>query len=242
MFTPNVSVFSVISTCWIGVSVLTMRRGFWSFFRGWNLRTVSPLGVNRCSTLSTPLQITPPQWMVTVTSAVRLFFLLSSPKGTEIKFIMLAFLLVVPTIVAYLKEVESPYEVHDFIRIYLGDTIEAKEFAKQFLERRAKQKANHQRQQQQVCEWWFFLFNVCSLLHTGWVFNVLKLSTAVQGSLWIEHELPPAGRLHTVLLDLLFYWKTCYNISIFSFHFVLVHCLKFLFFLLTVNVPGSSHE
>ncbi|CAB1332900.1 unnamed protein product, partial [Coregonus sp. 'balchen'] len=57
----------------------------------------------------------------------------------------------VTTIVAYLKEVESPYEVHDFIRSYLGDTVEAKEFAKQFLERRAKQKANHQRQQQQVC-------------------------------------------------------------------------------------------
>lgn len=56
----------------------------------------------------------------------------------------------VPDIVAYLKEVESPYDVHDFIRIYLGDTIEAKEFAKQFLERRAKQKANHQRQQQQL--------------------------------------------------------------------------------------------
>ncbi|XP_051781079.1 GRB10-interacting GYF protein 1 isoform X1 [Erpetoichthys calabaricus] len=54
----------------------------------------------------------------------------------------------VPTIVSYLKEVESPYEVHDFIRSYLGDTLEAKEFAKQFLERRAKQKANHQRQQQ----------------------------------------------------------------------------------------------
>ncbi|CAB1316158.1 unnamed protein product [Coregonus sp. 'balchen'] len=42
----------------------------------------------------------------------------------------------VATIVAYLKEVESPYEVHDFIRSYLGDTVEAKEFAKQFLERR----------------------------------------------------------------------------------------------------------
>ncbi|KAI4899453.1 hypothetical protein NFI96_022223 [Prochilodus magdalenae] len=56
----------------------------------------------------------------------------------------------VATIVAYLKEVESPYEVHDIIRSYLGDTVEAKEFAKQFLERRAKQKANHQRQQQQV--------------------------------------------------------------------------------------------
>lgn len=41
---------------------------------------------------------------------------------------------------------ESPYEVHDYIRAYLGDTSEAKEFAKQFLERRAKQKAS-QRQQ-----------------------------------------------------------------------------------------------
>lgn len=59
-------------------------------------------------------------------------------------------LCLVPSIVAYLKEVESPYEVHDFIRSYLGDTVEAKEFAKQFLERRAKQKANQQRQQQQV--------------------------------------------------------------------------------------------
>uniref|UniRef100_A0A8C9W8Z9 GRB10 interacting GYF protein 1 n=1 Tax=Scleropages formosus TaxID=113540 RepID=A0A8C9W8Z9_SCLFO len=58
----------------------------------------------------------------------------------------------VATIVAYLKEVDSPYEVHDFIRSYLGDTVEAKEFAKQFLERRAKQKASLQRQQQQVGE------------------------------------------------------------------------------------------
>uniref|UniRef100_A0A673N411 PERQ amino acid-rich with GYF domain-containing protein 1-like n=1 Tax=Sinocyclocheilus rhinocerous TaxID=307959 RepID=A0A673N411_9TELE len=56
-----------------------------------------------------------------------------------------------PTIVAYLKEVESPYEVLNIICSYLGDTVEAKEFARQFLERRAKQKANHQRQQQQVC-------------------------------------------------------------------------------------------
>ncbi|KAM3857705.1 GRB10-interacting GYF protein 1 [Diretmus argenteus] len=56
----------------------------------------------------------------------------------------------VATVVAYLKEVESPYAVLDFIRSYLGDTVEAKEFAKQFLERRAKQKANQQRQQQQL--------------------------------------------------------------------------------------------
>uniref|UniRef100_A0A673LH20 PERQ amino acid-rich with GYF domain-containing protein 1-like n=1 Tax=Sinocyclocheilus rhinocerous TaxID=307959 RepID=A0A673LH20_9TELE len=70
----------------------------------------------------------------------------------------------VSTIVAYLKEVESPYEVHDFIRIYLGDTIEAKEFAKQFLERRAKQKANHQRQQQQY-SWFFSLQSMFQAAH-----------------------------------------------------------------------------
>ena len=52
--------------------------------------------------------------------------------------------------VAILKEVESPYDVHDYIRSCLGDTLEAKEFAKQFLERRAKQEASQQRQQQQV--------------------------------------------------------------------------------------------
>ncbi|XP_015668630.1 GRB10-interacting GYF protein 1 [Protobothrops mucrosquamatus] len=56
----------------------------------------------------------------------------------------------VPTVVAFLKEMESPYDVHDCIRSYLGDTLEAKEFAKQFLERRAKQRANQQRQQQQA--------------------------------------------------------------------------------------------
>ncbi|XP_013850931.1 GRB10-interacting GYF protein 1 isoform X1 [Sus scrofa] len=55
----------------------------------------------------------------------------------------------VPMAVAILKEVESPYDVHDYIRSCLGDTLEAKEFAKQFLERRAKQKASQQRQQQQ---------------------------------------------------------------------------------------------
>ncbi|KAL7982943.1 hypothetical protein Chor_013549 [Crotalus horridus] len=59
----------------------------------------------------------------------------------------------VPTVVAFLKEMESPYDVHDCIRSYLGDTLEAKEFAKQFLERRAKQRANQQRQQQQEASW-----------------------------------------------------------------------------------------
>ncbi|XP_038145203.1 GRB10-interacting GYF protein 2 isoform X2 [Cyprinodon tularosa] len=52
----------------------------------------------------------------------------------------------VPTFASFLKEVDSPYEVHDYIRNYLGDTPESKDFAKQFLERRAKQNANQQKQ------------------------------------------------------------------------------------------------
>ncbi|KAJ3594407.1 hypothetical protein NHX12_003714 [Muraenolepis orangiensis] len=52
----------------------------------------------------------------------------------------------VPTFASFLKEVDSPYEVHDYVRAYLGDTPEAKEFAKQFLERRAKQNGNQQKQ------------------------------------------------------------------------------------------------
>lgn len=55
----------------------------------------------------------------------------------------------VPTFASFLKEVESPYEIHDYVRAYLGDTPEAKDFAKHFLERRAKQKANQQQPPQQ---------------------------------------------------------------------------------------------
>uniref|UniRef100_A0A673H7R6 PERQ amino acid-rich with GYF domain-containing protein 2 n=1 Tax=Sinocyclocheilus rhinocerous TaxID=307959 RepID=A0A673H7R6_9TELE len=54
----------------------------------------------------------------------------------------------VPTFASFLKEVDSPYEVHDYVRAYLGDTPQAKDFAKQFLERRAKQNANQQKPQQ----------------------------------------------------------------------------------------------
>ncbi|XP_051984678.1 GRB10-interacting GYF protein 2-like isoform X5 [Xyrauchen texanus] len=54
----------------------------------------------------------------------------------------------VPTFALFLKEVDSPYEVHDYVRAYLGDTSQAKDFAKQFLERRAKQNANQQKPQQ----------------------------------------------------------------------------------------------
>ncbi|XP_071999363.1 GRB10-interacting GYF protein 2 [Engystomops pustulosus] len=54
----------------------------------------------------------------------------------------------VPTFVSFLREVESPYEVHDYVRAYLGDTPEAKDFSKQFLERRNKQKPVQQKLQQ----------------------------------------------------------------------------------------------
>ncbi|XP_063298454.1 GRB10-interacting GYF protein 2 isoform X4 [Pelobates fuscus] len=50
----------------------------------------------------------------------------------------------VPTFVSFLREVESPYEVHDYVRAYLGDTPEAKDFSKQFLDRRTKQKTEQQ--------------------------------------------------------------------------------------------------
>lgn len=44
----------------------------------------------------------------------------------------------IPTFVAFLTEVESPYEVHDYVRSYLGDTKASKDFAKQFLEKRSQ--------------------------------------------------------------------------------------------------------
>ncbi|NP_001088645.1 GRB10-interacting GYF protein 2 [Xenopus laevis] len=56
----------------------------------------------------------------------------------------------VPTFVSFLREVESPYEVHDYVCAYLGDTPEAKDFSKQFIERRTKQKTSQHRPQQDV--------------------------------------------------------------------------------------------
>ncbi|XP_040204881.1 GRB10-interacting GYF protein 2 isoform X2 [Rana temporaria] len=55
----------------------------------------------------------------------------------------------VHTFVSFLREVESPYEVHDYVCEYLGDTPEAKDFSKQFLERRNKPKTTIQKPQQE---------------------------------------------------------------------------------------------
>uniref|UniRef100_A0A182VY41 GYF domain-containing protein n=1 Tax=Anopheles minimus TaxID=112268 RepID=A0A182VY41_9DIPT len=51
----------------------------------------------------------------------------------------------IPTFVGFLQDIESPFEVKDYIRLYLGENKECSEFAKQFLERRSKYK-NQQRQ------------------------------------------------------------------------------------------------
>ncbi|XP_039763367.1 GRB10-interacting GYF protein 2 isoform X3 [Pararge aegeria] len=44
----------------------------------------------------------------------------------------------VPTFVGFLKDIESPYEIKDYVKCYLGDTKESNDFARQFLERRSK--------------------------------------------------------------------------------------------------------
>ncbi|XP_018016060.1 GRB10-interacting GYF protein 2 isoform X2 [Hyalella azteca] len=43
----------------------------------------------------------------------------------------------VPTFITFLRDVESPYEVHDYIRSYLGDNADVREFARAYLERRS---------------------------------------------------------------------------------------------------------
>ena len=44
----------------------------------------------------------------------------------------------IPTFVEMLKEFDSPYEVHDTVKQFLGDTKECQNFAKEFISRKAK--------------------------------------------------------------------------------------------------------
>ncbi|XP_048505447.1 GRB10-interacting GYF protein 2 isoform X3 [Athalia rosae] len=44
----------------------------------------------------------------------------------------------IPTFVAFLRDIESAYEVKEYVRLYLGDNKQCSEFAKQFLEKRSK--------------------------------------------------------------------------------------------------------
>jgi len=47
-----------------------------------------------------------------------------------------------------MQDVESPFEVQDYVRSYLGEGKEAKEFAKQFLEQRSKWRQSQRNVQQ----------------------------------------------------------------------------------------------
>lgn len=93
--------------------------------------------------------------MLSVSTCLSLF---SPPVGLFLSLFFFSLFFAVPTFASFLKEVDSPYEVHDYVRAYLGDTSQAKDFAKQFLERRAKQNGNQQKslqsqqpKNQQVC-------------------------------------------------------------------------------------------
>lgn len=49
-----------------------------------------------------------------------------------------AYIFLVPTFVTFLKDVESEFEVKDYIQSYLGDNKEVREFIKQFFDKRLK--------------------------------------------------------------------------------------------------------
>ncbi|KAK6175421.1 hypothetical protein SNE40_013888 [Patella caerulea] len=61
----------------------------------------------------------------------------------------------VPTFIAFLQDVESPYEVHDYVRSYLGESKVVTEFSKQYLEKRSqyKNKKRQEKKQQEDSIW-----------------------------------------------------------------------------------------
>ncbi|XP_070206912.1 GRB10-interacting GYF protein 2-like isoform X2 [Littorina saxatilis] len=61
----------------------------------------------------------------------------------------------VETFVSFLQAVESPYEVHDYVKNYLGEGKNAREFGKQFLEKRShyKNKARNEKRQEEESIW-----------------------------------------------------------------------------------------
>lgn len=52
-----------------------------------------------------------------------------------------------PTFIAFLREIESPYEVQDYVKSYLGESAKSAKFANDFVEKRSH--ANKQRHAQQ---------------------------------------------------------------------------------------------
>ena len=54
----------------------------------------------------------------------------------------------IPTFVGFLRDIESAYEVKEYVRDYLGDNKQSSEFAKQFLEKRSKWRSSQRPQAQ----------------------------------------------------------------------------------------------
>ena len=52
---------------------------------------------------------------------------------------------------SFLREVESPYDVQDYVKSYLGDTPRSAQFAKDFLEKRSSASRQKQRHDDEVC-------------------------------------------------------------------------------------------
>ncbi|KAI1285346.1 hypothetical protein HDE_11874 [Halotydeus destructor] len=59
----------------------------------------------------------------------------------------------VPTFVTFLKELESPFEVNDYVRSYLGENKDSRDFAKQFLEKRSFYRNKSKQQSSQELMW-----------------------------------------------------------------------------------------
>lgn len=59
----------------------------------------------------------------------------------------------VPTFISFLRDVDNPYEVKDYVNSYLGENAKSAQFAKEFIERRSianKQKHAQQRMDDEV--------------------------------------------------------------------------------------------
>ena len=52
---------------------------------------------------------------------------------------------------------DSPYEVHDYVKMYLGESRDTAEFARQFLERRNRQREQQRKQREMVRRGWLFV-------------------------------------------------------------------------------------
>ena len=55
---------------------------------------------------------------------------------------------IVPTFIGFLRDIESAYEVKEYVRLYLGDDRLCMDFAKQFLEKRSKWRSSQRPQAQ----------------------------------------------------------------------------------------------